>query len=57
MQSFQNPRASPPRPPRLLTALSISPPFWGLDCGRERAWQLAPQASPLPNRLVLRIYV
>ncbi|GLI67688.1 hypothetical protein VaNZ11_011952 [Volvox africanus] len=32
-------------------------PYWGLDCGRERAWQLAPGASLVPNRLVLRIYV
>ncbi|GIL86532.1 hypothetical protein Vretifemale_14819 [Volvox reticuliferus] len=32
-------------------------PYWGADCGRERAWQLAPGASLVPNRLVLRIYV
>ncbi|GIL78577.1 hypothetical protein Vretimale_6191 [Volvox reticuliferus] len=33
------------------------PPYWGQDCSREHAWQLAPGASPVPNRHVLRIYV
>ncbi|EFJ39990.1 hypothetical protein VOLCADRAFT_100271 [Volvox carteri f. nagariensis] len=34
-----------------------NPPYWGLDCSRERAWQLAPGAPHIPNRHVLRIYV
>lgn len=33
------------------------PPYFGLDCGRQYAWQLAPGASPVPNRAKLRIYV
>ncbi|PNH09583.1 hypothetical protein TSOC_003813, partial [Tetrabaena socialis] len=34
-----------------------NPPYWGLDCGRQRAWQLAPGATLVPNRAALRIYV
>ncbi|KAG2431211.1 hypothetical protein HXX76_009739 [Chlamydomonas incerta] len=34
-----------------------TPPYWGLDCSRQRAWALAPGASPVPNRVRLRIYV
>ncbi|KAG2447967.1 hypothetical protein HYH02_006996 [Chlamydomonas schloesseri] len=34
------------------------PPYWGLDCSRQRAWALAPGvSSPVPNRVRLRIYV
>ncbi|GFR44305.1 hypothetical protein Agub_g5517 [Astrephomene gubernaculifera] len=33
------------------------PPYWGLDCSREHAWQLAPGVAPVPNRVRLRIYV
>ncbi|KAG2493507.1 hypothetical protein HYH03_008323 [Edaphochlamys debaryana] len=33
------------------------PPYWGLGCGRERAWAPVPGASLIPNRIKLRIYV
>ncbi|PNH07135.1 putative glucuronoxylan glucuronosyltransferase IRX7, partial [Tetrabaena socialis] len=33
------------------------PPYFGLDCSRQHAWQLAPGAVHVPNRARLRIYM
>lgn len=34
-----------------------TPPYFGLGCSRQYAWQLAPGAVHVPNRVQLRIYM